>query len=55
MILHNFLLIFNDCWNFENTAPEEENEVEERNININAQNLRLHVQATALEWDANQN
>ena len=50
MLLHNFLIICEDAWEEEDIEFFDENVMEERNLNTDAANLRLHVQARALEW-----
>jgi hypothetical protein len=53
MILHNFLLICHDAWDDDEDIEEIIEINAERNVNINARNLRLQVQAMVLNWHAN--
>ena len=49
MLLHNFLLICKDAWEEEDIEILDENVKEERDLNIDSANLRLHAQARSLE------
>ena len=50
MLSHNFLISCKDAWEEEDIEFLDEKVMEERNLNIGAANLRLHVQARVLEW-----